>query len=140
MECNIKMFSLLKIAYYRLFYFFYSIENQSERKKEEPNLFIAVLAIIPLSFLLVALAFAMQVVVDHYMNSSAKVGIVFAITIWMIAIAFNYFVFLKKNRFQRVIKLFRNENNNTRIIRNVFCIAFSLLSLFCIDIVKTLLE
>ncbi len=132
-----KVFNFLKNAYYRLFFFFFRMYKPNPYGGRETDAFATALAILPLTFVLMADAFIIDDIFMHII-ASPIINFDFPIAFGIVVLIINYVLFFSKKRYKRIKAMFANEEKRTRHWRSFFCIVFcvfSLFGMFIIDII-----
>lgn len=125
-----RIFNFLKIAYYRLFYFFFRMHKPNPYRGRETDSYATVLAVLPLTFVLMASAFAIDDILTRIISSPIIRNYDFPIAFGVVVLILNYVLFFSKKRYKRIKAMFANEEKRTRHWRSFFCIVFCILSLF----------
>lgn len=128
----------LKIAYYRLFFFFFRMFKPSPYGGRETDTFASVLAIMPLSAIVIANVYTINDILMRIVSLPSLTLISIPKVIAIISILFNYLLFFSKKRYKRIKAMFANEDKRTRHWRSFFCIVFCILSLFGIVIIDAI--
>ena len=130
--------NFLKIAYYRLFFFFFRMFKPSPYGGRETDTFASVLAIMPLSAIVIANVYTINDILMRIVSLPSLTLISIPKVIAIISILFNYLLFFSKKRYKRIKAMFANEDKRTRHWRSFFCIVFCILSLFGIVIIDAI--
>ena len=125
-----KVFCFLKTAYYRLFFFFFRMNKPNPYGGRETDSYATVLAVLPLTFVLMASAFAIDDILMRIISSLIIRNYDFPIAFGVVVLILNYVLFFSKKRYKRIKAMFANEEKRTRHWRSFFCIVFCILSLF----------
>ena len=137
-DCKSAGTGLLKsfvIAYYRLFYFFFRIEKWSSGRIEKTDSHCAFMAILPLilfgfiDLLFLEYLFSRFIFNVHIIQYKTN-----AIIIGVLSSIFNGIVFFRNKKYLMIKEMFSNECDEKRRKRTLFCIIYSLFTLFGIVI------
>jgi uncharacterized membrane protein len=111
----------MKIYYY-LFYRFSSLLNKNDNNKDAPVL--AISGIVMLNFVVIyTKVFGIN---ENYHPQFLKFIYIIIIVCW---IAFNYYLFLYKNKYKKIIKKYQNESASKRRVGNIFLTVYIILSI-----------
>jgi len=125
-----RIFNLIKKAYYRLFYFYFGIEKRNGRGGEETDSFAAIAALIPMVVLCFANFFTLLYVIARFVLPFSLPSDALFVIIIIIDIGLNGWIFLHNKQYLKIKAMFRGENENKKLKRALWCILFSLASLF----------
>ena len=125
-----RIFNLIKKAYYRLFYFYFRIEKRNGRGGEERDGFAAIAALIPMVVLCFTNFLTLLYVISRFVLPFPPPSDIVFIIIITIDIGLNGWIFHYKKRYLAVKALFENEDDDLRLKRSFWCVAFSIASLF----------
>lgn len=132
-----KVLHFIKMAYYRLFYFFFRFGEKVDNKSPYPDAdlkFASITGIMIMSMVIFVDIFTVYWVISRFV---VKLPIVspFVFTSAIISVfILNMILFLRKKRYVRIIEYFRCESENAKGIRTFLCVIFTLASLFTISI------
>jgi len=85
-----RIFNFLKIAYYRLFYFFFRMHKPNPYGGRETDSYATVLAVLPLTFVLMASAFAIDDILTRIISSPIIRNYDFPIAFGVVVLILNY--------------------------------------------------
>ena len=125
-----RLFNRIKKAYYRLFYFYFRIEKRGYHGMEESDKTAAIMALMPVCLFCYCDIFTVLYVISSFLITLPHRSGPIHVIIGIIIVIFNYFWFFRKKRYIAIKKMFEGEEDHVRLFRSLFCIAFSLASLF----------
>ena len=132
------IFNFLKKIYYRLFFFFFRMFKPNPYGGRETDAFASVLAIMPLSAVVIANAYTIDDILMRFVSLPFYTQINYPRTFGVVFIFLNYLLFFSKRRYKRIKAMFVNEEKRTRHWRSFFCIVFCILSLFGMVIIDAI--
>lgn len=127
------LFKLLKVAYYRIFFFFFKFESGKtwlgESDKES-----AFLSIIPLSVLLLGDVYIFDFIVFR-MCFRIFTPTILQDIVTLAFFVFSYIVIVRNEKYIEIKELFANEPKNVKRRRRFWCWVYVIISLFGFPIV-----
>ena len=132
-----KAFFMIKMAYYRLFYFFFRFGEIVDAKSPYPDADLKFASVIGIMIMSMVVFFDVSTAFWIISRFVVKLPIVspfvFASAIILVFIL-NMILFFRKKRYVRIIEHFRCESENIKGLRTFLCVIFTLASLFTISI------
>ena len=132
-----KVLHFIKMAYYRLFYFFFRYGEIVDKNSSYPDnsiKFASVTGIMLLSMVVFIDLLTAFWCVSRFLVKLPTIGPwLFASIILLIFLA-NLTLFFRKKRYVKIVEHFRNEAENAKGFRTFLCAVFTLFSLFTISI------
>lgn len=129
-----RVLSFFKIAYYRLFFFFFRMHKPSPFGGRNTDAVATVLAVLPFSAIWIANCFTLKNILERFIPVPTRMSI----GVLFIIIFLNYLLFFNKRRYKRIKAMFMKEEKRTRHWRSFLCIVFCIVSLFGIVIIDAI--
>lgn len=131
---NMRLFRYIKNAYYRLFFFFFRISKPNPFWGSHTDVEATFFAVLPFSVVFYADTFTIEHFVSRFIVALPSFPNSFHLYVLIVIIALNYFLFFNKKRYLEIKNQFADENRKVRVRRTLFCILFSVLSMFSVAI------
>lgn len=132
-----KVLSVIKMAYYRLFYFFFRFGEIVENNSSDSNkdfISASIIGIMIMSVVIFVDFFTVFWIISRFVVTMPIVSpLVFAFTIILVFVL-NMILFFRKKKYVRIVEHFRCEPENVKGFRTFLCVVFVLFSLFTISI------
>lgn len=128
----------LKKAYYRLFYFYFRIEKRGYHGMEESDKSATIMALMPVCLFCYCDFFTVLYIFSRFLIPLPKPSYFFHGIIAVVFVVLNYLFFFRKKRYLAIKEMFEGEEDHVRLFRSIWCIAFSIASLFTMAILIAL--
>lgn len=125
-----KIINQLINAYYRLFYFYFRIEKRGYHGMEESDKTATIMALMPVCLFCYCNVLTLLYLISRFLIPLPRIPKAIHVVIVLIITVSNYYWFFRKKRYISIKKMFEGEEDHVRLFRSLFCIAFSLASLF----------
>ncbi len=128
---------MFKMAYYRLFYFFYRYGEIVNNKNPYPDnniKSVSVIGIMLFSMVIFVDVFTVLWIISRFIVKLPIVSPLFFVSAILLIFVLNLILFFRKNRCVKIVEHFRGESENIKGLRTFLCVIFTLASLFTISI------